>query len=300
MRAFKQAAQCLPQALAQPLLALPGALMSGVTQIRLRACQPAVLCAADGVWYPCADGTARREPGPGCLRISKALLAECFHAVCGYSLHAVQHEVDQGFVTLAGGHRVGVCGRMAQLEGARWCVRDITSMNVRIARTVMCAVPPGLERPGPDGLLIAGAPGSGKTTLLRSLAARWAASGACVAVVDERRELFPDVEGRPLHCDVFSGYPKHIGMMQALRAFSPDVIVCDEIGSQQDARAVEQAANAGVRIAATIHAASPAGLARRPQFCALAQTGAFGRVVFLRGATAPGAVAEVRDVADCL
>ena len=119
------------------------------------------------MWYPCADGTARREPGPGCLRISKALLAECFHAVCGYSLHAVQHEVDQGFVTLAGGHRVGVCWRMAQLEGARWCVRDITSMNVRIARTVMCAVPPGLERPGPDGLLIAGAPGSGKTTLLR-------------------------------------------------------------------------------------------------------------------------------------
>lgn len=101
------------------------------------------------------------------------------------------------------------------------------------------------------GLLIAGAPGSGKTTLLRAVLAELSAAGRKTAVVDERFEIAPVEQSGfctrlPQHCDVLSGYPKHIGMQHALRALAPDVIVCDEVGAMEDIAAITQAANAGV------------------------------------------------------
>ncbi len=141
-----------------------------------------------------------------------------------------------------------------------------------VLRPLLCA--PGV------GLLIAGAPGSGKTTLLRAVLAELSAAGRKTAVVDERFEIAPVEQSGfctrlPQHCDVLSGYPKHIGMQHALRALAPDVIVCDEVGAMEDIAAITQAANAGVGLVVTIHAPDAETLRRRPQYTALLQTGAF-------------------------
>ena len=149
-------------------------------------------------------------------------------------------------------------------------------------------------------ILIAGHAGSGKTTLLRAVLAELSAAGRKTAVVDERFEIAPVEQSGfctrlPQHCDVLSGYPKHIGMQHALRALAPDVIVCDEVGAMEDIAAITQAANAGVGLVVTIHAPDAETLRRRPQYTALLQTGAFRHVAFLKGKETPGRISEVVD-----
>lgn len=92
----------------------------------------------------------------------------------------------------------------------------------------------------------------------------------------------------PLYCDVLSGYPKHIGMQHALRALSPQVLICDEIGGMQDAQAIADAVNAGVQVIASIHADSIIAMQKRPQCSAVLQTGAFSTVLQLCGRDEPG------------
>ncbi|MEG2834389.1 MAG: stage III sporulation protein AA, partial [Ruthenibacterium sp.] len=100
--------------------------------------------------------------------------------------------------------------------------------------------------------------------------------------------------------DILSGFTKSAGMLQALRGLSPDVIVCDEVGTQEDATAIERVANGGVRMIATVHASDLAASLQRPQMRILLQTGAFSHLVLLRGAAAPGEIQEVISVADIL
>ena len=130
--------------------------------------------------------------------------------------------------------------------------------------------------------------------------AELSAAGRKTAVVDERFEIAPVEQSGfctrlPQHCDVLSGYPKHIGMQHALRALAPDVIVCDEVGAMEDIAAITQAANAGVGLVVTIHAPDAETLRRRPQYTALLQTGAFRHVAFLKGKETPGRISEVVD-----
>jgi stage III sporulation protein AA len=244
---------------------------------------------------------AQRALPDDALQTPHALVSECFYAVCGYSVQSFEHAIAEGYVPMPGGHRVGICGTAVRAEF--FSVKNITGLNLRVARGKIRQCPPVLQaalQDTPVGLLIAGAPGSGKTTLLRAVLSQLSAQGKKVAVVDERMELLPVAATGfalvpPLHCDVLSGYPKHVGMQHALRSLGPDVLVCDEIGALKEVAAVEQAANAGVGIVATMHAQTVHELARRPQFQALLRTGAFTHVALLAQAGAPGQVTGVYD-----
>lgn len=284
---FYEAAHLLPQPLAGRLAAVREPLAGSVTELRLRLGRP-VLLQTPAQSVTLAGGA-----------INNSTLQECFYALCGYSVHSMQPYVDSGFIPLPGGHRAGVCGTAFYRDDGSLGVRDITSINLRLARPAVLELPPLLApalQGAKTGLLLAGAPGSGKTTLLRAVAAALSAQGYALSVIDERGELFPSGSKVPLRCDVFSGYPKHVAMIQALRAMAPEVLVCDELGTMEDTRAVLAAANAGVGLVATLHAGDRAQLLRRPQYRALLQTGAFTKVAFLKGRAAPGQVELVYDV----
>ena len=305
-KCYYDAAAQLPSEFSCALLRLPETLAVGVTEIRLRSGRPVVLTTADKLYFIRTDGKPELEQSPYTLKTSHSDIDACFHAVCAYSVHTFENCIAQGFVPLSGGHRVGVCGTAVYTQGNHFNVKNITSLNIRIARIHLKQCSPELTQllQKEGSMLLVGSPGSGKTTLLRAALSVLSDKEQKIAVVDERFEIAPVeatgfVADLPVNCDIMSGYPKHIGMLHALRSMGPDVIVCDEIGSMEDVYAVESIANAGVRLIAAVHANSIKAMQKRPQTRALLATGAFRWIVLLKGSAAPGAVEEVCDVCDC-
>ncbi len=302
---FFEAAVQLPQFLSTVLMRVAERKAAEVTEIRLRSGRPVLLTLPEGGRYLLRDGSLEEKEGPRSVRLTHGQLGECFLALCQYSVHSYEHEIAEGFFTISGGHRVGVAGTAVRdAQGGILQIKCPTSLCIRVARTPNALLPQQLSELLQEpalGLLIAGAPASGKTTVLRACSLALSEFGRRTAVVDERRELWPAGERGftdppPDNCDVLSGYPKHLGILQALRSLSPQVILCDEVGGSGDAQAVAAGANAGVGLVVTIHGRSMEELQRRPQARELLQTGAFYRVVFLAGASSPGKVASVCDV----
>lgn len=302
---FFNAAMQLPQELAGALYCVPEAVAAAVTEIRLRSGRPVVLTTAGESLLVRKNGAIAATPTGELLCTSHALLGACFHAICAYSVHSFEHSIAQGFVPLAGGHRAGICGTAVMGENSVVTLKNITSINIRVARTALCTCDAQIAQlltQETGGIILAGEPGSGKTTVLRAVMQSLSERGIRTAVIDERFELAPVEQAGfftppPLHCDVLSGYPKHIGMLQALRSMAPDVLLCDEIGTMDDVNAIERAANAGVRLFVTLHGDSTTALSRRPQMEALFSMGAFSWLVLLRGKQAPGEVREVIQLA---
>ena len=246
------------------------------------------------------------------MRATREDIDETFRGICSYSVYSHQNEIKNGFITLSGGHRVGLCGTAVTSNGSIGSLRDISSINIRIARQVYGCANAVLQAVGKnlrEGVLIAGAPASGKTTILRDMA-RQLSSGLCgdvrkVAVVDERGELAGTYRGVPQNdlgpcCDVLDGYPKGEGILQAIRSLSPEFIICDELGGLADVEAAAQGLNAGVGMISSVHAGNVRELLRRQQAVSLLHTGAFGYVVLLEGSREPGRVAEVYKAGELL
>lgn len=238
---------CLPKAVARPLNALPD---GSLREIRVRAGQSIRLSTRQGETIcPC-------EPTP-------QQVAQMAEALCEHALYARAEEQRSGFVTLRGGHRMGLCGRVICQGQSIRALRDISSFCIRIA---------GQWRGAADGLigqltdengfcrstLIVGLPGMGKTTLLRDSLRRLSEAGRRVCVVDERSEIAAMCDGLPQlevgPCtDVLDGCGKEAGLRWLLRSLSPEVLVTDELSDTMDAQAALEAIRSGVSMLATVH-----------------------------------------------
>ena len=292
----------LPQPWAARLGAVSPPQAAEITEVRLRSgCPAAVTKRGEALFV--ADGGALTPPRSGLPMLSHSALQECFLCLCRYSAFSYEAQLRRGYFTLPGGHRVGVAAQAAWDGDKLLQPKNITSLNIRIARPLPLAEPEAwrqlLAAPRPR-VLIAGPPGSGKTTVLRALAQLLSAQGRRVAVLDERCELFP-VAGdgfcfaQPWNCDVLSGWPKAVGMEQALRALSPEVFLCDELGSGEAAGLLDSL-NSGVGFVATIHADTWQELTAKTQMRLLLQANGVRRAVFLCGEGLPGRIREQRCV----
>ncbi len=309
---FDSAAEGVCERIRKHLCALPADVKKQAQEIRLRVDRPVTVCCPGGIYFLMPGGGLSCLAGPGCVCAGKDDLEESFRILCGNSVYSHETEIRNGYVTLRGGHRAGICGTTVFQNGSVSGIRDVSSVSIRVAREVPGCADQLLSRlkgVPEGGLLLAGPPSSGKTTMLRDIA-RQLASGTrgnvCkVAVVDERGEIAGTCRGVPQNdigicCDVLDGCPKAEGILMAVRTLSPQVVVCDEIGTEDEVRAVEQSLNAGVGVVASIHAGNMEELKRRRQAVSLLETGAFASVAMLCGSGKPGTLAKICRAGDLL
>ncbi len=205
-------------------------------------------------------------------------LDELLEHMCHYSPYAFEEDLRRGFVTVAGGHRVGVAGQaVLEADGAIRTIKNISFLNIRISHQIKGAadsVLPGMYNKGVlKSTLIISPPGCGKTTLLRDMVRQISdgnlyGKGMTVGVVDERSELAGSFMGKPqndvgMRTDVLDGCPKDKGLFLLLRSMSPQVIAIDELGSEAELEALKQAAACGCRILATVHGRNLADVENR-------------------------------------
>ena len=272
----------LPKDLAEEALAHAAAL----TEIRIRAGRPCAL----------AYGGADAFVGPP-LTLSE--VKRIALSMMEHSYYAREEELNQGYFTMRGGSRVGVCGSCIVKDGACF-LQSIGSLCIRVAREIPgcgAEIAALLSQGGAlKSALVLSKPGMGKTTLLRDAARILSEGGRRVGIADERHELaacrdgVPSVDVGP-RTDVADGCPKALGMERLIRCMAPEVIVTDEIGNPRDAWAVREAARRGVALLASAHAGGFDALENGP-LGALIRDGLFQTAVLLDGA--PGQIAGIR------
>ena len=245
--------------------------------------------------------------------VTKEDIEQTFQIICKYSIHSFMDDIKKGFITLRGGHRVGIVGKAIVEEGKVENIKHISSLNIRISKEVKnCSdkvMNHIIKSPTTiNNTIIISPPQCGKTTLLRDIVRnlsngsdKFNFKGVKVALIDERNEIAGSYLGIPqmdvgIRTDIIETCPKDMGIIMVLRSMSPNVIVTDEIGTEKDIKALYTALNGGVGLITTVHGDSIEDIRNRKELKNLLDEELFKKVILLSARKGPGTVEKIYDL----
>ncbi len=231
--------------------------------------------------------------------------------ISSYSIYAFEDEIKQGYITIKGGHRVGICGTVVTEDNKVKTIKNIVSINIRVAKEIInCSktiIPYILQEGEILNTIIISPPKCGKTTILRDICRIVSngnytlnLKGKNVSVIDERSEIAACFKGIPQmnigeRTDVLDSCPKSEGIIMAIRSMSPEVVICDEIGTYKDMDSIIAALNSGVKLITTIHGFDIDDLYKRPVFREVMENNVFERAIVLSNRKGVGTIEYVYD-----
>lgn len=303
MKDYLNAISLLPDEYKNVLSGIPEKMAVTIKEIRFRNSEPVTLNTGNEIYFINKNGGTTVSLCSDLISTDQKNLQEIVFCLSRRSLHTYQDMIAKGFIPLRGGCKAGVVGRAVMKNGSVYSVSSFNAVNIRISREFYGCSKDLTKQVGDNcqSFLIIGTPLSGKTTLLRDLCRYYSGNSRLnpykTAIIDERDEIASRSFGAEvdvgIHTDVLTLYPKAVGMEIAVRTLSPDIIVLDEIGSDEEARAMLSAVNTGVNFIATAHGSSFEEVLRRPNIKRLVNAGAFKKAVVLQGKSAPCTVKEL-------
>ena len=245
------------------------------------------------------------------LVASPKIILDILLNVSKMSIYAIQTDLNNGFVVIRGGHRIGVCGEVVYENGKIKNIKNICSLNIRVAHQIFGCADTVMPQIIVNGIfqntLIVSPPGCGKTTLLRDIIRLLSNgiktlgfSGKNVSLIDERGEIASCYEGVPtldigIRTDVMSNIDKSTGMSMVIRSMAPDIIATDEIGSSDDVLAIKAAILSGVKVIFTMHGDSLKSILENPNIKELLDMNIFSKIILLSSGKIPGIVEKIYD-----
>ena len=219
--------------------------------------------------------------------------------LCENSIYAYKNQICEGFITIKGGHRVGLTGSCVIENGKITNIKYISSLNIRIAREVKnCSTRIlreiiDIENKTIYNSIIVAPPGRGKTTILRDIIRRLSDGieeinfrGKTCGVVDERGEIAAMYKGAPqndvgIRTDIIENVSKNKGIHMLIRTMAPEIIACDEIGSKEDVEAIHYALYSGVKGIFTMHGKNVEDIKNNKQIYELIENREIQKIIFL-------------------
>lgn len=275
-------------------------------EIRMRVGKPFLILFDGEEYFVTQEGELTKKKEDGYI-ITKEEMMETISYVTHYSLYAYEDEMRQGFLTIEGGHRIGIAGKMVMEGNKVKSIKYISFLNIRLTHEkkgcANCLLPYIIDHGRICHTLLVSPPRGGKTTILRDLVRQLSngtkfLQGVTVGVVDERSEIGGSYLGVPqndlgIRTDVLDCCPKAEGMMMLIRSMSPQVIAVDEIGDYEDSRAIEAVMNCGCKVIATVHGSSIEDIQKKPLLQQMVTQRVFERYVIL--GKKPGKIKEIFD-----
>jgi len=290
MDTFREILNRLPPSLSYELSLLPSNIIMELEEIRLRCGQRAIII------YGNYEKALTKI-------ITKDDLHKILNSLIKFSYYAYEEDLAKGFVTISGGHRVGICGKAVINHNKPTLIKEISSINIRFAKEIIgCAsslVPFLIKDNCPVNTLIVSPPGCGKTTMLRDIARILSKRKIKVSICDERSEIAGMFQSEPSfelgpRTDVLDGCDKTYGIPMLIRSMSPEVIITDEIGKMEDIISIELCQNSGVKLITSIHGKDKQDLLSS-KIEPLIRKKVFKNIIYLTKENGPGTVKEIES-----